>query len=68
MACLMNYTIQCRDVVSGETGSFIFDVPHWQQTGEFRAVSPVFSSVADFYVWDNANGPQRESGYWERTA
>lgn len=43
MACLMNYTIQCTDVVSGETGCFLFDTAHWQETGEFKAVSPVFS-------------------------
>jgi hypothetical protein len=66
MACLMNYTIQCTDETTGATGCFLFDVPHWQQTGAFRAVSPVFPSVAEFYHWDNENGRQRASGHWER--
>lgn len=69
MACLMNYTVQCRDEVSGRVGCFLFDVPRWQKTGLFFAVGPVFPGLAEFYAWDNANGLQgqrRESGFWER--
>ena len=67
MACLMNYTVQCVDANTGETGCFLFDVARWQDTGRFYAVSPVFGSVAAFYAWDDANGRKREPGYWERT-
>lgn len=68
MACLMNYTVQCLDVTSGETGCFLFDTAHWQATGEFRAVSPVFPGLVAFYAWDNADGkPRRESCYLERS-
>lgn len=66
MACLMNYTVQCKDVTTGQTGCFLFDVPHWQATGEFKAVGPVFFDLSSFYAWDNSNGHKRESGYWER--
>lgn len=67
MACLMNYTIQCRDITSGETGCFLFDVPHWQATGEFRAISPVFPNVAQFYAWNRENGSQGGPAYIERS-
>jgi hypothetical protein len=53
--CGANYAIQCRDITSGETGCFLFDTPHWQQTGEFRAVSPVFRDLTAFCAWDNSN-------------
>ena len=66
MAILMNYTIQCKDVVSGQTGDFLFDVEHWQRTGEFKAISPVFSSLIYFYEWDNQNGNRRAPCYAER--
>lgn len=66
MACLTNYTVQCRDATSGETGCFLFDTSHWQRTGEFRAVSPVMPDLDAFYAWDNANGTQRKSCYLER--
>lgn len=66
MACVMNYTVQCRDVTSGETGCFLFDTAHWQQTGDFRAISPVFPDLAQFFAWDKANGDMRRPGYWER--
>ena len=68
MACLMNYTMSCTDAKSGAVGCFLFDVPHWQATGEFVAVSPVFAGLAEFYAWDNAQGIKRESGHWERVS
>lgn len=67
MACLTNYTVQCLDVDSGIVGCFIFDAAHWQLTGEFRAISPVFPSLGEFYEWDNENGKSRQSCYLERT-
>ena len=69
MACLMNYTVQCTDAATGAVGCFLFDLPHWQVSGEFRAIGPVFGSLAEFFAWDNANDPpRRESGYWARTS
>jgi hypothetical protein len=65
MACLMNYTIQCRDVVSGKIGCFLFDEEQWQQTGEFKAISPVYPDLDEFYR--NTNADQRQSRYLERT-
>jgi hypothetical protein len=65
MACLMNYTIQCVDVVSGKKGCFIFDEEHWQRTGEFKAVSEVYRDLYDFYKGTTAE--QRQSRYLERT-
>lgn len=49
--CLTNYTVQCRDEVSGQTGCFLFDTAHWQRTGEFRALSEVFPDLYTFYRW-----------------
>lgn len=66
MACTTNYTVQCRDVVSGNTGCFLFDTEHWQKTGEFKAISPVFYNLAAFYKWDMANGNKRSSCYLTR--
>lgn len=66
MACLTNYTVQCRDATSGATGCFLFDVSHWQATGEFRAASPVFSNLTEFYAWNNANGRPGGPCYVER--
>ena len=54
--CLMNYAVQCRDVISGNTGCFLFDPTHWLATGEFRATSPVFIDLAAFQQWNRANG------------
>lgn len=66
MACVTNYTIQCRDVDSGLIGCFLFDTEHWQKTGEFKAISPVHASLQLFYEWDNANGRRRGPCYLER--
>jgi hypothetical protein len=65
--CLMNYTIQCRDVSSGTIGCFLFDQTHWIATGEFRAVSPVFTDPEGFWAWNRANGYPGEPGWIERT-
>lgn len=66
MACLMNYTVQCPDVTTGEIGCFLFDVDHWQRTGEFKALSPVFPGLVDFYAWSRANGNPACPCYIER--
>ncbi|WP_418131441.1 hypothetical protein [Variovorax sp. 278MFTsu5.1] len=68
MACLTNYTVQCTDVTTGKTGCFLFDTAHWQQTGEFRAVSPVFANLTQFYAWDNENKNLRAPCYLERNS
>ena len=67
MACLMNYTVQCTDITSGETGCFLYDAKHWQETGEFKAIGKVCRDLVEFYAWDNANGKNRASCYLERT-
>ncbi len=66
MACLTNYTVQCTDVTTGEIGCFLFDTEHWQKTGEFKAISPVFKCLVDFYAYDRENGNAREDRYLER--
>ena len=46
----MNYVIQCRDAVSGKTGDFLVE------SRESRvAKSPIFDSLAEFYVWAKKN-------------
>lgn len=66
MACLTNYTVQCVDVTTGKKGCFLFNTQHWQQTGEFLAVSPVCDGLDEFYKWDKTNGNNRSSCYLER--
>lgn len=68
MACLTNYAVQCVDVASGKPGVFLFDTQHWQKTGEFLAISPVFPDLDAFYKWDNANDTRRAACYLERAA
>ena len=68
MACVTNYTVQCKDVSTGTIGCFLFDIAHWQTTGEFKAVSPVFPDLRSFFDWDTANGWKRGPCYLERTA
>ena len=64
MACLTNYTIQCKDVASGKTGCFLFDTDHWKKTGEFLAVSEIFPDLDTFY--HGTTSAQRQSCYLER--
>lgn len=56
----MNYTMQCTDAISGEVGCFFFDIPHWVSTEEFKATSPVFSELSEFFKWAKAEGLQIE--------
>lgn len=64
MACLTNYTVQCKDIVTGKVGCFLFDEAHWQATGEFMAVSPVFDNLDEFYRGTTPD--QRKGIYLER--
>ncbi len=59
--CEANYTIQCTDVTTGQRGCFLYDIEHWQATGEFKAVSPVCVDLYMFFQWNRQNGqPARE--------
>jgi len=64
--CLLNYTIECRDVTSGKIGCFLFDPAHWVATGEFRAISPVFPDLDSFFAWNEENGRPGGPAYIER--
>lgn len=66
MACFMNYTVGCIDINTGSKGCFLFDLNYWRYTGEFKAVSPVFSGLGEFYNWDEQNDKLRSSCYIER--
>ena len=67
MACLMNYCIQCKDVNTQQTGDFAFDLIHWQETGEFKAISPVFFGLVDLFAWAKKSNFELKSIYLERT-
>ena len=64
--CVMNYAVECRDVVSGVTGCFLFDPGRWLATGEHRAISPVFADLAAFHRWNQANGRPGGPAYLKR--
>lgn len=61
--CLNNYTVQCRDEISGDTGCFLFDTARWEQGGKFYAVSPVFTDLVAFYA--GTTDEQRKGQYIE---
>lgn len=67
MACLNNYCIQCTDIISGTVGDFAFDLEHWQKTGQFKAISPVFHGLVEFYAWAKSTGFETKGIYLERT-
>lgn len=67
MACLTNYCIQCTDVTSNTTGDFVFDMDHWQETGEFKAISPVFLGLIDLFAWAKNTKYELKGIYLERT-
>jgi len=46
---LTNYTVQCKDVLSGKTGCFIFDLGRYQTEGIFYAITPVYKSLTELY-------------------
>ena len=64
MSCLTNYTMQCTDVATGQVGCFLFDTAHWQETGEFKAISQVYANLDEFYK--NTTPSSRKSCYLER--
>lgn len=64
MACINNYATQCVDVDTGKTGCFFFDIPHWQSTGEFKAIGEIYSGLIEFF--DATSRADRKSVYLER--
>lgn len=66
MACLTTYTIQCADVDSGKTGCFLYDQKHWQLTGEFKAIGPVYPDLIPFFK--NTPKEKIQGIYLERIA
>jgi len=65
MACLTNYCIQCIEETTKQRGCFFFDQNHWQETGKFKAIGPVYPDLHAFY---NATKPEdRQSIYLERS-
>ena len=50
-----NYTIQCTDIKSGETGCFLFDIEYYNNTGKFKAISRVYKDLIDFYTNERGN-------------
>ena len=61
---LTNYTVQCADVTTNKTGCFLFDVEHWQKTGQFKATSTVYNNLVEFYA--NTSRDDRKPLYLER--
>lgn len=54
--CAMNYTMGCRDIDSGKTGCFLFDIDRYRRYGDFRAISDVFPDVLQLFEWSRSNG------------
>lgn len=52
----MKYCTQCMDQNSGQTGCFGYDPAQGNTAGSFHAITPVFSSLAEFFPWCRENG------------
>jgi len=55
----ITYCIQCKDITTGQTGTFAYEC----EDGAFKATSPVFPSLVEFYQWAKDNGYKSEGGY-----
>lgn len=53
------YCVQCTDKKSGKVGDFAF-----HSSRPFEALSPVFTSLADFYPWMRSAGLKHKD-VWE---
>lgn len=47
---MANYCTHCRDTESGIVGCFMYDVQHYQDTGEFIATSEIYGSLARLFT------------------
>lgn len=61
---LTNYTMGCTDCDSGKVGCFIFDLEHYRTTGKFKALTPVYPDLVEFFA--NTKSEDRQSCYVER--
>lgn len=57
----LSYCIQCKDAISGNTGTFAYraDAP------KFTALSPVFPSLVEFYQWAKELGYQSKPNSYQ---
>ena len=60
---LTNYAIGCKDVESGKTGCFIFDLGRYEMEGVFYAITPVYKDLQELY--DKTDSADRRSCYVE---
>ena len=54
----MNYTIQCKDIISGRTGCFGFSTKQYLSANEkccFIALTPVFDNLVELFAHAKAN-------------
>jgi hypothetical protein len=52
----MKYCIQCTDQNTGQTGDFGYDPLQGNTAGSFRAITPIFPCLQEFYAWAHQNG------------
>lgn len=52
----IEYCIGCKDELSGMFGTFAYDAYICAHGGGLFAISPVFESVDEFYVWSKEHG------------
>ena len=50
---LVNFTTQCKDNKSGETGCFTYNLQDRIKDGYFTATSPVFPDLCDLFMYCN---------------
>lgn len=68
---MTNYTIQCKDEISGKVGSFLYDVARFVVEKKFYAIGPVYPDLFAFYkdhepandkVWLGYDMPYKRRG------
>lgn len=49
------YAIQCQDTTTQYTGDFIYCEETRLNTGELKAISPIFTGLVELFSWCKAN-------------
>lgn len=49
------FCVECKDVISGVTGCFIYDPLSYTLHKQFQALSPVFDDIVKLFAWCNQN-------------
>lgn len=52
----LHYCVQCTDVGTGKTGTFVYDPVLYEASRQFHAVGEIFPSLVELFAWARQNG------------